>query len=89
MALPLRTLTLHGMIGGSTGTGKAIQVLAEQLSEAGAPVFLADLKGDMEGFVRPNESEKVAEGPGSSALDTSRNHSPLSIRYPGISSCSG
>jgi hypothetical protein len=60
--LPLRTMTLHGMIGGSTGTGKsrAIQVLAEQLIEAGVPVLLADLKGDMGGFVIKNSSKKVA-----------------------------
>lgn len=57
--LQLGTLTLHGLIGGSTGTGKskAIQVIAERLNEEGIPVFLADLKGDMGGFIKPGDSE--------------------------------
>jgi DNA double-strand break repair helicase HerA and related ATPase len=38
----------HGLIAGATGTGKTrtLQVIAEQLSAAGVPVFLADVKGD-------------------------------------------
>lgn len=54
--VPLNTLVLHGLIGGSTGTGKtrSIQVLAEQLIEDGISVLLADLKGDIGGFVEPN-----------------------------------
>jgi hypothetical protein len=63
VVIPLRTLTLHGMIGGSTGTGKsrAIQLISEQLVEQGIPVLLADLKGDMSGFVRPGSGDKVKE----------------------------
>ena len=36
----------HGCITGATGTGKTItlQVLAEQFSRIGVPVFLADVK---------------------------------------------
>lgn len=39
----------HGLIAGATGTGKTIslKVLAEQFSEQGIPVFLADVKGDL------------------------------------------
>ena len=39
----------HGMIAGATGTGKTItlKVLAESFSDAGVPVFLADVKGDL------------------------------------------
>ncbi len=42
----------HGCITGATGTGKTVtlQVLAEQLSRAGVPVFLADVKGDLSGL---------------------------------------
>lgn len=42
----------HGLITGATGTGKTItlQVLAEGLSRAGVPVFLADAKGDLSGL---------------------------------------
>lgn len=45
----------HGLIAGATGTGKTItlKVLAESFSEAGVPVFLADIKGDLSGMVRP------------------------------------
>jgi uncharacterized protein len=42
----------HGCITGATGTGKTItlQVLAEQFSRIGVPVFLADVKGDLSGI---------------------------------------
>ena len=41
----------HGLIAGATGTGKTktLQGLAEQLSAAGVPVFVADVKGDVSG----------------------------------------
>ena len=40
--IPLLTLTMHGMVGGSTGTGKsrAIQLMAEELADSGIPVLL-------------------------------------------------
>ncbi|MBQ2318432.1 MAG: DUF853 family protein [Lachnospiraceae bacterium] len=51
----------HGMIAGATGTGKTItlKVMAESFSDAGVPVFLADVKGDLAGMCNPgsmNES---------------------------------
>ena len=41
----------HGMVSGATGTGKTVtlQILAENFSQAGVPVFLADVKGDVSG----------------------------------------
>lgn len=47
----------HGMIAGATGTGKTItlKVLAESFSDAGIPVFLADIKGDLAGMCRAGE----------------------------------
>ena len=47
-----RTANRHGMIAGATGTGKTVtlQVLAEQFSQIGVPVFLADVKGDLSGL---------------------------------------
>lgn len=47
----------HGLIAGATGTGKTItlKVLAESFSNAGIPVFLADVKGDLAGMCRPGE----------------------------------
>jgi DNA helicase HerA-like ATPase len=52
----------HGCITGATGTGKTVtlQVLAEQFSQAGVPVFLADVKGDLTGISQPGKlSEKL------------------------------
>lgn len=48
----------HGLITGATGTGKTVtlKVLAESFSEAGVPVFLADIKGDLSGMCRPGEN---------------------------------
>jgi DNA helicase HerA-like ATPase len=42
----------HGCITGATGTGKTVtlQVIAEQLSNIGVPVFMADVKGDLSGM---------------------------------------
>src|SRR5689334_9516897 len=58
---PLRMMTRHGLIAGATGTGKTktLQGLAEQLSAAGVPVFLADVKGDVSGIAAPG----AADGP--------------------------
>ncbi|MEM7507169.1 MAG: helicase HerA-like domain-containing protein [Pseudomonadota bacterium] len=45
----------HGLIAGATGTGKTVtlQILAESFSNAGTPVFLADVKGDLSGLAQP------------------------------------
>ncbi len=58
--IPLRMMNRHGMIAGSTGTGKTrtLQVLAEGLSRAGVPVFLADVKGDLAGMTQPGEASE-------------------------------
>jgi DNA helicase HerA-like ATPase len=55
--VPLRMLTRHGLIAGATGTGKTktLQGLAEQLSAAGVPVFVADVKGDVSGMADPGD----------------------------------
>ena len=56
--IPLAMLNRHGLIAGATGTGKTktLQLLAEQLSAAGVPVFLADVKGDVAGIGAPGEA---------------------------------
>jgi len=54
----------HGLITGATGTGKTVtlQVLAENFSEIGVPVFLQDVKGDLTGFIETgSESTKFKE----------------------------
>ncbi|HQL23729.1 MAG TPA: DUF853 family protein, partial [candidate division Zixibacteria bacterium] len=50
-----RMANRHGMIAGATGTGKTVtlQVMAEQFSRLGVPVFLADVKGDLAGLSQP------------------------------------
>lgn len=58
--IPLAMTNRHGLVAGATGTGKTktLQVLAEQLSANGVPVFAADIKGDLSGIAsagQPNE----------------------------------
>ena len=63
--LPLSTVNRHGLVAGATGTGKTktLQVIAGQLSDAGVPVFVADVKGDLSGLAQPIDAAdpKVAE----------------------------
>lgn len=58
--IPLAMLNRHGLVAGATGTGKTrtLQVLAEQLSANGVPVFAADIKGDLSGIATPGESSE-------------------------------
>ena len=50
--LPLRMMNRHGLVTGATGSGKTrtLQLIAEQLSAAGVPVFMPDMKGDLSGM---------------------------------------
>jgi hypothetical protein len=50
----------HGLVAGATGTGKTVtlRVLAERLSRAGVPVFLADVKGDLSGMAVAAEPDE-------------------------------
>ncbi|SUA77871.1 Ornithine/acetylornithine aminotransferase [Nocardia otitidiscaviarum] len=56
--IPMKTMNRHGLVAGATGTGKTktIQGIAEQLSAAGVPVVLADIKGDLSGLAQPGQS---------------------------------
>ena len=56
--IPLAMMNRHGLIAGATGTGKtkSLQLIAEQLSNAGVPVFMADIKGDLSGVGVAGES---------------------------------
>jgi uncharacterized protein len=54
----------HGLVAGATGTGKTttLRVLAENFSRIGIPVFMADIKGDLSGMVKPGgDSPKIIE----------------------------
>lgn len=56
---PLKWGNRHGLIAGATGTGKTVtlQNLAEGFSEAGVPVFMSDVKGDLSGLCAASEKE--------------------------------
>ncbi|RSS52348.1 DUF853 family protein [Streptomyces sp. WAC07061] len=58
--IPLAMLNRHGLVAGATGTGKTktLQLIAEQLSANGVPVFLADIKGDVSGISAPGAANE-------------------------------
>jgi len=62
MSLPLARANRHGLITGSTGTGKTrtLQTMAEQFSAAGVPVFCADIKGDLSGLAAYGDGIAIA-----------------------------
>ncbi|MGV9424018.1 helicase HerA-like domain-containing protein [Streptomyces sp. NPDC003656] len=73
--VPLPMLNRHGLVAGATGTGKTktLQLVAEQLSAQGVPVFLADVKGDLSGISRPGPGgDRVA----SRAAETGQQWAP-------------
>jgi DNA helicase HerA-like ATPase len=55
----------HGLIAGATGTGKTVtlQILAEGFSDAGVPVFLSDVKGDLSGLAASGSPDHKLHGP--------------------------
>lgn len=60
--IPIAMTNRHGLVAGATGTGKTktLQVMLEQLSAAGVPVFAADIKGDLSGVATAGTgSEKL------------------------------
>src|SRR6187431_3633150 len=62
--LPLRMMTRHGLVTGATGSGKTrtLQLIAEQLSSAGVPVFMPDMKGDISGISKEGvTNDKIKE----------------------------
>jgi len=56
--IPLAMMNRHGLIAGATGTGKTktLQLLTEQLSSQGVPVFVGDMKGDLSGLAVPGDA---------------------------------
>ena len=59
--LPLSMVNRHGLVAGATGTGKTktLQILAGQLSDAGVPVFVSDVKGDLTGISQPGDASSA------------------------------
>jgi DNA helicase HerA-like ATPase len=67
----LSMLNRHGLIAGATGTGKTktLQLLAGQLSEAGVPVFISDVKGDVSGIAAPGDATNAKVQERAASLD--------------------
>lgn len=61
--MALNMCNRHGLIAGASGTGKTItmKVMAESFSDAGVPVFLCDVKGDVAGICAPGISSESME----------------------------
>ncbi|MCX7553246.1 DUF853 family protein [Marinicella sp. S1101] len=53
----------HGLITGATGTGKTVtlQVLAENFSALGVPVFITDIKGDVSGLSQAGKQKEFLD----------------------------
>ncbi|CAL4868691.1 hypothetical protein MMA231_02980 [Asticcacaulis sp. MM231] len=70
----------HGLVAGATGTGKTItlQILAQAFSDAGVPVFAADIKGDLSGVSQPGApNDKLIERAKSMDLDLTPAAAPV------------
>ena len=60
VGIPLGLMNRHCLVAGATGTGKTrtLQLMAERLSEAGVPVFVTDIKGDLTGLAQAGSSSE-------------------------------
>jgi DNA helicase HerA-like ATPase len=82
VSLPMRMMNRHGLVTGATGSGKTrtLQVLAEQLSAAGVPVFMPDMKGDLSGIAKEGVvNSKITERAQALGVNYIPNSSPVEI----------
>jgi DNA helicase HerA-like ATPase len=78
--LLLNRANRHGLVAGATGTGKTVtlQILAQGLSDAGVPVFAADVKGDLSGIAAPGSpNEKLMARAASMGLELRPDAAPV------------
>jgi uncharacterized protein len=88
--IPLAMMNRHGLIAGATGTGKTktLQLVAEQLSAQGVPVFLADIKGDLSGLgAAGGASERVTQRAQACGYDWSA--SPFPVEFLSMTGAKG
>jgi DNA helicase HerA-like ATPase len=72
----------HGLVTGATGSGKTrtLQLIAEQLSAAGVPVFMPDMKGDLSGIAKEGQSnDKINERAAALAINYTPSGFPLEL----------
>jgi DNA helicase HerA-like ATPase len=70
----------HGVVAGATGTGKTVtlQIMAQGFSDAGVPVFCADVKGDLSGICMPGSpNEKLTARAASMGLTLEPKAAPV------------
>jgi len=69
----------HGVVAGATGTGKTVtlQIMAQGFSDAGVPVFCADVKGDLSGISQPGDVARFAERAGQMGLTLTGKAAPV------------
>jgi DNA helicase HerA-like ATPase len=82
VSLPLSKANRHGLVTGSTGTGKSttLQRLAEEFSRAGVPVFAADIKGDLSGIAaRGDDASPLADKTRALGRTFTANRSPVAF----------
>jgi uncharacterized protein len=80
--LPLRMMTRHGLVTGATGSGKTrtLQLIAEQLSATGIPVFMPDMKGDLSGMAKEGAvNEKLTERAEALGINLSPSGYPIEL----------
>ncbi len=82
--LSLKYANRYGLIAGATGMGKTVtlQILAEGFSNAGVPVFLSDVKGDLSGLANPEARITNCMGPLCNAQASSAMMITLIVNFP-------
>lgn len=69
----------HGVVAGATGTGKTVtlQIMAQGFSDAGVPVFCADVKGDLSGISQAGDTVRFADRAGQMGLSLTGKAAPV------------
>ncbi|WEK57771.1 MAG: DUF853 family protein [Candidatus Brevundimonas phytovorans] len=69
----------HGVVAGATGTGKTVtlQIMAQGFSDAGVPVFCADVKGDLSGISQAGDTARFGERAGAMGLTLTGKAAPV------------